>query len=405
MPFGLSLIYNTAYESCLFGADGGMHTKPFTSMRFGGGWKLSAQETVIKQALVDNPSGVSDYCLIHTDADGTEHYYYYDTDEESLSYGYYANENGLKLKIQDNDPDFVMTDESGNTWHFGNGFLKWQTDAYGNKISYNYLGTGQLGSITRQNNGAAAETLATFAYYSSNESYTNFLKSVTDEAGRVTSFDYTIYTDPEGILAPVTCLTTITFPDGETAEYNYFSNTKFYRWAKMESAYDTEANYGIEFSYSYSGDLRNIYEYVLSENERVYGTKMHGYRRSRSQSVYRYYGDDGIDQGSDPTGDDLLSSKIFDAVGRTISSYTTDITETVILGTANASYEQNSGTSATNNRLTSLAQTGQQGINLLRNGGAEKSSTNWINGSSTTSVALTGSRFQPMIVLLLWQNI
>ena len=388
MPFGLSLIYNTAYESRLFGADGGMNTKPFTSMRFGGGWKLSAQETVIKQALVDNPSDVSDYCLIHTDADGTEHYYYYDTDEESPSYGYYANEDGLKLKIQDNDPDFVMTDESGNTWHFGNGFLKWQTDAYGNKISYNYLGTGQLGSITRQNNGAAAETLATFAYYSSAESYTNFLKSVTDEAGRVTSFGYTILQAPNGEHEAITCLTSITFPDGVKAQYSYMEDPTFYRWAKMESAYDTEANYGIAFSYSYSKDLCNVYEYVLSNSTRVYGAKMHGYKRSRSQAVYRYYGDDQLEN----TEDDLLNFKIFDYSGRTITNYTTDSSETRILGVGSATYTQNSGTSPKNNRLTAGASSGQQGVDLMTNNSGELGAVHWTGGASQSTNVLYGSQ-------------
>ena len=69
------------------------------------------------------------------------------------------------------------------------------------------------------------------------------LTKVTDEAGRATNLTYTT-------VQGVTCLTQIAFQDGAKAKYTYYDTADASEKARMQTAYDAEANYGIEYSYS-----------------------------------------------------------------------------------------------------------------------------------------------------------
>ena len=368
MPFSLSLVYNSAYGAQQFtSASEGIHTKSFSNMILGAGWKLSAQETVVSQTV-----GNTTY-RIYTDADGTEHFFQYNS-----ASGKYEDEDGLGLSITGSG-SYTMTDLYGNTWYFGSGFLKWKTDAYGNKITYIYNTSNQLTSITRKNTVSnTTETLASLEYTSGK------LTKVTDEAGRATNLTYTT-------VQGVTCLTQIAFQDGAKAKYTYYDTANASEKARMKTAYDAEANYGIEYSYSYNKDVNNFYEYVMDGATRRYGEKIHGFKRSHSQAAYRYYGKDGIDDRFGGSGDDILTFKIFDRFGKTINSYSTDATEQHILGVGAAAYTANSGTSKQNNRLTANAAAGQQGVNLLKNSSAENGTTGWTNAAASTGYAYSGT--------------
>ena len=364
--FALGLYYNSAYGRRQFTAESTMlHTKSFTNMVLGAGWKLSAQQTVVSRTV-----GGATY-LVYTDADGTEHYFKY-----SSSSGVYEDEDGLGLYITVSGSNYTMKDLYDNTKYFSGGYLTWETDAYGNKITYTYNSSKQLTTITRLNTGSSStETLATFTYTNGK------LTSVADEAGRVTSFAYTT-------VQEIVCLTEITFPDGAKAQYTYFNSTSFYKRARMQTAYDAEANCGIEFSYSLNQDVANAYSYVISNGAKDYVSKMHGYKRAHGQTVYRFYGDD-LTSG---TTDDILQYAIFDTMGRTINRYQTDSTEQHMLGVVAADYSVNAGTARTNNRLTAGALAGQQGVDLLVNGGAELGTGGWTNAVVSTGTVYNGAK-------------
>ena len=368
MPSSLSLVYNSAYGAQQFtSASEGIHTKSFSNMILGAGWKLSAQETVVSQTV-----GNTTY-RIYTDADGTEHFFQYNS-----ASGKYEDEDGLGLTITGSG-SYTMTDLYGNTWYFGSGFLKWKTDAYGNKITYTYNTSNQLTGITRKNTvSSTTETLASLEYSGGK------LTKVTDEADRATNLTYTT-------VQGVTCLTQIAFQDGAKAKYTYYDTADASEKARMKTAYDAEANYGIEYSYSYNKDVKNFYEYVMDGATRRYGEKIHGFKRSHSQAAYRYYGKDGIDDRFGGSGDDILTFKIFDRFGKTINSYSTDATEQHVLGVGAAAYTANSGTSRQNNRLTANTAAGLQGVNLLKNSSAENGTTDWTGGSVSTSYAYSGT--------------
>lgn len=361
LPFSLSLVYNSAYGNREFKYDSTMlHTKPFTNMKLGAGWKLSAQETVCS-ITINNTT-----YLIYTDADGTEHYFRYCSD------GYYRDEDGLGLKISVSGTNYTMTDDYDNTKFFGNGYLKQQYDAHGNYITYTYNANAQLTTITRQNNGISApETLATLSY----EASTNRLTQITNEAGKTISLNYSALGNSLGYS-----ITSITYPDSATANYAYdVEDNDIYR---MVSAYDSEAAYGLAFGYEPDGTICVCSEYVGTSTPRTYGASFDATKLSHNQTRYRYIGNDRT-RNSD---DDIYTFKVLDTAGRTINSYSTDNTQRHVLGVEVSSFTQNSGTSKQNNRLTANTSAGQQGINLLDNASIENA-----NYSAIAAYAWSGS--------------
>ena len=365
MPFSLSLVYNSAYGSKAFTSSSeAIHTKNYSNMILGAGWKLSAQQTVVSTTV----SGTT--YRIYTDADGTEHYFSYNS-----SSGKYEDEDGLGLSMTGSG-SYTMSDQSGNSWYFASGYLTRITDAYGNKVNINYNASNQITSITRVNTGGSTETLATLSYTS------NKLTTITSEGtAKTITLGY-------GTAQSTTCLTSITFPGSKVVNYTYFNTTAAAEKARLKTAYDADAKYGIEYSYSYNKDVRNFYEYVQSGSTKTYGVKQHGFKRSHAQAVYRYYGEDGNAE----TSDDILSVYILDTYGRTISKYALDNTEQHVLGAAAAQYSANSGTSKKNNRLTSNIATGQTGVNLLENSNVENGADDWTNASIATTKHRHGSK-------------
>lgn len=366
MPFSLSLVYNSVYGNREFKNDSSMlHTKPYTNMNLGAGWKLSAQESVCSFTINNTTY------LIYSDADGTEHYFYY----VGYSGGYklYRDEDGLGLKISVNGSNYTMSDDYGNTKYFGNGYLKQQYDAYGNYLYFNYNANAQLTSITRHNNGSSTtETLASFTY----DPNTKRLTQISNEAGEIITFTY------NQLATTVYSLDTITFPDNKKMQYSYTSGSNgVYR---MTSAYDEEVEYGMEFGYSSEGTVSSFTEYVSSN--RIYGATISAEKLSHNQTRYCYCEDNDEDDHTD----DIYINKVLDATGRTINSYSTDYTKKHVIGVDVSTFTQNSGTSKQNNRLTANVSAGQQGVNLLDNASVENGDE-FANAAYAWSKSTTGA--------------
>ena len=367
MPFSLSLVYNSVYCENQFDDDNNICTKDFSSWQTGAGWKLSIQQTLIRKSV-----GGTTY-LVYNDADGTEHYFIY-----SSAYGGYVDLDGLGLVVTGSTSSYTMKDLYGYKKIFTNGYLTQEQDAYGNKLIYTY--DSGIITVQRQNVGATAETIAQIGYASSRlntvVSECDFTNN-DDKAAHRTSFQYTT-------VNSVPLLTKITFPDGAAANYSYYTASTDDSWDmyRLKTAYDAECGYGLEYSYSYGLDVCNIYEYNANGK---YGEKLHAYKRTHNRTVYRYYGDDG----NANTSDDLLTFALQDSRGRPISAYTTDYTETNVLGVSAGAWTENSGGSRQNNRLTTSVNSGQQSVNLLSNGSMENSSVStnsfgsWLRSSST----------------------
>ena len=303
---------------------------------------------------------------------------------------------------------FVLSDEYGNQKFFNYGYLTETRDAYGNSLFYCYDGNGyssgssnwkpwnneahRITAVYRQNKGCTAEKILTINY----DEGTNLLQSIMPKcdsentANRTYHFSYTSR-DGRSTLDQITL--------GENKvlaqyAYHYGDNVHIWEKHKLTSAYDAEANYGIEFGYSYTGNTKEIFEYVVTGSGRTYGTMMHGYKRSHLLAVYRNYGKDqvaALDNNGNPIdGDDYLTFKVLSQTGRTICAYTTDALETRVLGSSAASYTSSTNRKA-NNLLAASAYTGQPGVNLLRNGDAENVGSYWSSVTTSTAAHRSGS--------------
>ncbi len=382
MPFSFNLVYNSAYGGRYFTEDSGfgneaqmLHTKNYSDMLMYVGWKLSAQQTVVPFSV-----GNKNY-LIYTDGDGTEHYFIDDDND-----GVYDDEDGLKCEMTVSGTNYTMTNKTDYKWYFTNGFLIREEDAYGNRIDYHYAdNSSKLLEITRTNVGSSTtETLVTLSYGWDGVDLDQFPSAFTDQYGRTTRI---MYSSP--LNSSIYYLRRIIFPDEQYADYIYTNQTRGRMTGyRLTRVYDAESQYGMEFSYGYNGDVRNLYEYVSSS--KVYGTMIHGYKRSPSQTVYRYYGKDQLDDQSDEAKnddilpDDQLMFCVLDQMGKTVGCYVTDSSEKLVLGVSAAEFTENNGTDKRNNSITAAASAGLQGINLLQNSSGEAGTTGWSNCTVNT---------------------
>ena len=315
---------------------------------------------------------------VYTDGDGTQHYFY------ETSSGVYEDEDGLGLKItlvsETGHTNFKMIDDYGNETYFRDGILTYTKDAYGNGIYYCYNYStfngaasttwrptnavhNQLTSIWQLNNGGSSEQLARFVYDSNNN-----ITGVYDEAGRETLFYY-------NTSGGIRYLDYVVYPDGAKADYTY--NTY-----GMTCAYDQEANYGICYTYDSDGTVNQFYEYYLSGTTHVIGNIVSCWN-GLNRSSYRDWGADHKKE----TSDDLRQEVLFDNWGRTVCTYTTNTDSTEVLGSSAASYVQNSGTSRKNNRTLDIGSSGMTAVNLLIDGGIEKSTDSWTSSCSANASA------------------
>ena len=376
MPFSLSLVYNSALNNSYFGSSSDSYTRDFQNMILGGGWKLSAQQCIQSVRIAEDDTNTLYW--VYTDGDGTQHYFY------ETSSGVYEDEDGLGLKItlvsETGHTNFKMTDDYGNETFFRDGILTYTKDAYGNGIYYCYNYStfngaasttwrptnavhNQLTSIWRLNNGGSSEQLARFVYDSNNN-----ITGVYDEAGRETLFYY-------NTSGGIRYLDYVVYPDGAKADYTY--NTY-----GMTCAYDQEANYGICYTYDSDGTVNQFYEYYLSGATHVIGNIVSCWN-GLNRSSYRDWGADHKKE----TSDDLRQEVLFDNWGRTVCTYTTNTDSTEVLGSSAASYVQNSGTSRKNNRTLDIGSSGMTAVNLLIDGGIEKSTDSWTSSCSANASA------------------
>ena len=391
MNFVLSHVYNSAICYANFTRDANMHTMKYSGMNIGRGWRLSVQETVVKQVI-----GSTTY-YVYSDGDGTEHYFYYDTEKKK-----YVDEDGLNLTLSfwtNSTTKYVyvtMQDKKGNQKVFINGYLGKIQDSYGNQIFITYNGKPyssenvdwqpkieptsgtipktQVTGIVQKNNGKTQFNVATLSY--DNEGY---LKSVTDRAGRTMTYTYT--TASSGTAKN---LSTITHPDGTKAEYQYQSG------GYLIDAYDAESCNGVSYTY-YAWPVRDVLtvtEYSVDASGRHEGAKMSIGSADTNRTVFRDYGADS----TSGTADDIITYQMFDNAARTVNTCSLDVTRKKLFGADCSAYMNNStSNSSTNNRVTADVATGLHAVNLLTNSSGEDAkegtATNWSSNTAGTNVA------------------
>ena len=360
IPFSVSHVYNSSLagkEISAYRENEGILSADYSKMETGNGWQLSVQESVVQKYINGENRQV------YRDSDGTLHYFNW------VKQSTYVDEDGLGLTLRqyadggDKDRSYEIKDQQGNIRFFRNNMISYIADANDNRIYFLYNNeeysasstawhpksntSSRLTKIIAINKGKTESLICKFAYDGDR------LISISDYANRVTTYSY----DDAGNLI------TVTHPDGTWVTYTYDSTT-----GHLIGMYDEEAKYGIE--YTYVGDaVATIQEYILDENDsKVVGTKVTREKPSIQETVYRYDGNDR----EFGTVDDIVNRYAFDYAGRTINAVTLDTHNNRIIGVSVAAYKASSTEEpAANNRISKTGQSGQNGVNLLKNSGME----------------------------------
>ena len=367
LPITLQHVYN-GYQ----GGTGYKGSYPCT----GRGWKLSLQQTLLgseKYGL--GGQSLETYPYAYEDGDGTVHYFYKKTEDGSTVY---LDEDGLGLELKISGSQKTITDKKGTILTFGaQGTLLYIQDAAGNKatISTKKLDDG-VNQISRVTDGAGHEIRL-----AEKNSGTHWLETVTDPAGRTTTYSYSAYNSAGNMS-----LTRITYPDGTASTYGYDSE------GSLTEARSADGS-GLKISYTSRASGKQVSRVEELGKDGSVGQILTFDRTGHNTTVIRTAGSDDIYGNSD----DLLTTCRFDHYGRTIMTDTRTASGTCF-GGETGSYTAGSPDSTGSNirslnRITGHAYTGKSTRNLLKdhsgeNGGTWKA-TYWLRDACTYTAKRT----------------
>ena len=351
---------------------------PHITSSLGYGFRWGMQESVTLRYLY-NSEGEQIKCYIYSDSDGTEHYFI-PTDEENI----YADEDGLLLKLEEFEDEITITDTSqnektytraaSNAFLFPGFILSGISDRYGNTVTWDLNAYGFMENLSVKPKNSTAIEYLDFSYNSSGK-----IKYIIKESTREAIVFY-YSNSPSSItnLSPnsgyyLRKISYIYYDENSSASCvdNFITNGQ-----------DANVTIGAsaEYAYDINGNLTNvkndltdheiIYTYsnnkVVAVEEKagsVYGQKItfsYGgtYTEIRSSGSDDVYG----------TSDDIISRYTFDNEGRTISSYSCDLTGTEIYGAVYGEYEEQENVK---NNIKTSVESGGNAVNYVRNGSFE----------------------------------
>ena len=370
LPVGISHVYNSFLADNEFTSSADILTADFSDMKIGKGWKLSVQET-IKRIKID-----SQYWYVFNDADGTDLYFLPGTVN-----GVHLNEDGypLYLTVSTGTYKYLLKDDYGNCKYFNSdGRLLKMDDAFGNVRNFEYT-SGRLTSITCTPKNASASTQLTFTYNSANA-----LQTITNSAdtGETVTFYYSttyngaISTSYSGYLRKI-----VSSKYG-TCTYTYNSD------GTLLTTTDSDTSYKIQYDYVTANGLTRVSS-VTEKGGSTTGQKI-GFEYGDKKTVVRTSGKDDVYNNVD----DILTTYIMDTYGKTLCSFSSDITGKEVYGAAYAKYTDFNQGDKKNNKITVDSVKGNTVENLLLNHNCE-SISNWtgmVSGSGYSSSATTSDK-------------
>lgn len=343
LPISVNLTYNgyTADKQFLNGTSG---------LITGNGWQMNFNQRCMSvDQLTELDSDVisalkdAGYRHVYIDTDGTVHYFkktvsnYTLEDEDGL---------GMTMKYQHTvSSPYLIECDDGSELHFNkSGYIYKMVDADGNTATITYDGTN--------------------------------IKSVTDGAGRVTTFTYDTYndmsrltqvTDPSGRITALTYdggnLQKVTYPDGTTVQFQYTSVTANEKQYNLISRVTDKDGTYLTYTYKTTG--------MAQEYARV-------------TSVQEYAADGAAGNGMTVTYNLDNTTKYTYTVGSVVTEETycfDNFGRTVCIINADGSSVYGSYTAETgkkSNRLTHQAQGAKYIENLLADSSAENAACGWV---------------------------
>ena len=200
MPVTIQHVYNHSQRA--------NETLPGASMHYGAGMRLNISQRI-------QTSSISGYPYKYTDADGTVHYFTLKSGTSGEAGSVYEKEFDTTTTLTiESDGTYTLSDGGTTTYKFNTyGFLKKIIDESNDKSISIVYSSGLLRTVT---DGAGRVTTFTF-----NDD--NYLSSMTDPSGRTTTYTY-----------ENNCLTQITKPDGTTVKLTYTYTNSTYMLTGIE---------------------------------------------------------------------------------------------------------------------------------------------------------------------------
>ncbi len=353
----------------------------------GRGFRLNYQRTVLpssKYGLTGDNATL--YPYVYTDEDGTEHYIQ-KTKEDGKTV--YKDEDGLGLTfttgLNDNDEVYYkITDKAHSTYYFNfRGNLSRIKDNNGNEMKIIYKPADSASNLPDRSRidkivDGAGHTY-TFAYAkNSSDKELDYVRSITDDAGRVVDFDIS-----DGLL------TYVKYPNKDTAFISYNISSASGDSEGRINAITSNDVYCLNFDYTSKATGRRVNlvkEYGLtynSSNQKVYhlGQVITFDRTKYNTTIMRSCGMDGT-HGND---DDIITTVQYDNMGRAISQQM-KLGSGKEIGAGSVAYTSTSDdktASGFKNKVSGSGATGKHVENLLYDGNAE-TQNNWAEASVKT---------------------
>ncbi len=343
LPISVNLTYNgyTADKQFLNGTSG---------LVTGNGWQMNFNQRCMSVDQLtelgsDVISALKDegYRHVYIDTDGTVHYFKKTTTNYTLE-----DEDGLGMTMKVNqsaESPYLIEYDDGNQLHFNKaGYIYKMVDADGNTATITYSGTN-IQSIT---DGAGRVT--TFTYGSYNDM--SRLTQVTDPSGRITALTY-----DGGNLQKVT------YPDGTTVQFQYTTVTANGKQYNLISrATDKDGTY-LTYTYKTSG--------MAQEYARVTSVQEYAADGSTGNGMTVTYNLDNTTKYTYTVGSVVTEEQYcFDSFGRTICIINADGSSVY------GSYTADTGKKS--NRLSHQAQGAKYIENLLTDSSSENVTCGWV---------------------------
>ncbi|MBR0535262.1 MAG: DNRLRE domain-containing protein, partial [Clostridia bacterium] len=373
MPVSLSMVYNAYCSQYIYTA--GKNSSNLTSP--GKGWRLNYQQTLLPSSEYGlTGESAENFPYVYADGDGTEHYIAKTTEDNETVY---KDEDGLgytftklsdnTMKLSQDDGSYMLFNTKGN--------LTQIVDNSGNKILLTYDSTGK--KLERITDGTGHYYQIAYYRNSTDTADTDFIETITDNAGRVIRF-----------ITEDCLLKGVILQDTQTKAYfRYIANDEHllsYVWCNDKN--------GLAFDYTTRAKASRIARVTefsatgadVAASARTIGAISTFDRVAYNTTVIRSPGIDGIN-GAVTSGngnDDIIATLQFDNFGRTVSQQVKyGNGEAVGAGAYTYTGDENE---ESRNRIRSSATLNKNTVNLLTNPNAEGTS-GWTIHSSTGNVA------------------
>lgn len=399
MPASLDLIYNSsiAYNHFSCSNVDRLNTCLYSDMHLSTGWKLSAQQSIVPISIMDVTldNSENEYAYIYTDEDGTEHYFYRDTDNtESITYidednlgltiTYDELNNQYKLESSDGYTKlFKIIQESGMNGTTANGYIISEVDSNGNSITYTYDTNLPTRLVSIRD---ASNTIIRLSY----DDY-GYLSAVTMGSTTVTLAYQRVVNNSQ---VPVLLNTISRNTDGNNTYFLYNYGTSVLNDG-LSNVTNADGS-GLAFTY------QDIYYDSFLQGLKVEGVAwrtgegggickaLYDYQISNSTTIHNI----GTDCIAD-TSDDLYYTYTFDKGGNTTLLYTENNTRDIVYSTSMYGYANSSTMNITDSKckLSSYADVGVTGINLISDSSAEGDSLIMTSLNNATIAEVTTEQY------------